>query len=161
MMVGNMNGMLDQYELRSNLGRRKGVKLSKTASIDSISWNKNDRFVACGMSEGSVVLFNTILVAPSKPMFAPSHKSFARCLDVNFSSYTISNLASAYEDGSVVCWDTNREMANLEFLRVHDQACTAVVFSPLNNMLALSGGIDAKINIYDLSSKRLILIFRI
>lgn len=154
MMVGNSNGLLDSYDLKSNLGRKKTLRLGKTTSIDNISWNKNDRFVACGTSDGSVVLYNSVLVAFSKPMFAPSHKSFSRCLDVNFSSYTISNLASAYEDGSVVCWDTNREVANLEFLRVHEQACTAVIFSPLNNMLAISGGIDAKINMYDLTAKR-------
>lgn len=160
--MANSLGLLDLYDFKSQSRGKKPLRVNKTSSsIDAISWSKNDRFIACGNADGSVVLYNTVLSVPSKPMLAQSHvkvlqqqQQMPKCLDVHFSSYTISYLVSGYEDGTVVCWDTNREVANLEFVRAHEQPCTSVVFSPFNNVLAISAGMDAKINIYDLSAKK-------
>lgn len=160
-MVGNSTGILDLYDFKSNTatGRKKSIVAvnESSAPINSLSWSKNDRLVACGTSDGILVLFNTITSKFSKNMVSLTHRKqslSSPCLDVSFSFFNPVNVASGYEDGTVVVWNTTKEVGHLEFFKAHDQACTGVVLSPINNTLAASGGIDAKLNIYDLNAKK-------
>lgn len=163
--IGNPNGSIDIFDFKSQTSRRRQLKSTIESPLDCISWSKNDRFIGCGSSDGSVVLFNTLLNTVTKPMRPPSHNrrnngnisnnntNNNACTDIFFSPLHPSNLASSYADGSVIIWDVNKEASSLEF-HDHDMNCTCVVFSPINKMLAVSGGLDSKINIYDTTKKK-------
>jgi WD40 repeat protein len=72
---------------------------------------------------------------------------------VQFSTHNKNRFASAYEDGCVAIWDTTKKEPVCT-LKEHEGPCTCVIFSPLNNILMATGGLDSSIGLYDTSAKK-------
>lgn len=62
-------------------------------------------------------------------------------------------LATGHENGKVAIWDAANGIKKSEFIN-HMSACTGLAFSPVNNLLLCSCGLDGKIQFYDIVSNR-------
>ena len=62
-------------------------------------------------------------------------------------------LASAYETGKIIVWDLVTLAKKVE-LQGHTQKCSGLAFSPVNNLLLTSCGLDGKIQFYDIGSQK-------
>lgn len=61
-------------------------------------------------------------------------------------------LASAYESGKIVIWDVSIEgspQAKHQLIG-RQKPCTSIAFSPVNNLLLCSAGMDQKIQFFDI-----------
>ena len=74
--------------------------------------------------------------------------------DVGYSFFKKSLLAAASDDGSLTLWDTNTNKLVTSFGDAHNAPTTALSFSPLNNLLLASSGLDKRVVCYDVNGKR-------
>lgn len=63
-------------------------------------------------------------------------------------------LASVSDDASLVVWDANARRSVHQFTRSHKAPATDLAFSPANDRLLLSCGLDKNIVLYDVLNKR-------
>lgn len=69
--------------------------------------------------------------------------------ETKFSPTQNKSLAVAYLTGVVTLWDVHSKVIKSKFT-AHSQACTDIAFSPVNNMLLCTVGLDEKINFLDI-----------
>ena len=62
-------------------------------------------------------------------------------------------MAIAYENGSLAVWDMHAKVLKHKFT-LHSLACTAIAFSPVNNLLMCSVGLDCRVIFYDIHENR-------
>ena len=67
--------------------------------------------------------------------------------------------AMALDDGSLSIWDAEKSQEYHNFPAVHSGPSTQLAFSPYNNMLVATVGIDRKLVLYDTVGKRLVIVF--
>lgn len=63
-------------------------------------------------------------------------------------------IASVSDDASLVLWDTNARRSVHQFTRSHKAPATDLSYSPSNDKLLTSCGLDKRIVLYDVLSKR-------
>lgn len=146
------------YDFKSQSARKRSWKVNQLDGyVNCICWSNNDRHIATGNSNGSIVLFNTLMNQFSKPyVFKPKANDNLNGFvnnSVTDLQYSTCNLASSYENGSVLVWDVNKEAPICEF-RAHDLPCTSMTLSPVSPMLMLSGGLDSNLILYDINTKK-------
>ena len=69
-------------------------------------------------------------------------------------------MASSYESGVICVWDLQaimsgsadaKKMSALRFrFAAHSNACSGLAFSPVNNLLICSAGLDSRIQFFDI-----------
>jgi WD40 repeat protein len=78
---------------------------------------------------------------------------------LQFSRFRRALLGAACDDGSLYLWDTNTKMQLRRFdaaAGAHHAPCTGLVFSPCNQMLLVSVGLDKSIICYDVTTNKLV-----
>ena len=73
---------------------------------------------------------------------------------VRYSNFKKSLLASCSDSGAVCLWDTNKRSLTHAFTDSHTSPAMGLAFSPLNEMLLMSVGLDKKIVCYDVQNKQ-------
>lgn len=58
-------------------------------------------------------------------------------------------MATSFESGVVALWDLQSKVLKQKFL-AHSSSCTGIAFSPVNNLLMCSVGLDEKIHFFDI-----------
>jgi WD40 repeat protein len=183
LVVGYATGAIDVFDFKSQTQKRKSFNMHAAApamdhdggaaggqvsfGINCIGWSKNDRYIATGNSNGTIILFNTVLTQMLKPWsfsYSTTKSSSsssqvttttaaAAVTALNYSSLNASLLAAAYDQGSVTIWDANKEQITLHH-RSHELAATCVSLSPVSAILMVSAGLDGQVILYDLKSKK-------
>jgi protein NEDD1 len=77
--------------------------------------------------------------------------------DLRFSPHKKSLLAACDDDGTVIVWDTTKninESVHVMFHQQHTAPASALAFSPLNITLFASAGMDRKIYFYSVMEKK-------
>lgn len=70
-------------------------------------------------------------------------------------SYTKKSLlAAVLDNGQVNLWDTNTRRLIQSFTDTHKAPVMGVAFSPINEMLMITAGLDKRINCYDVSTRK-------
>jgi WD40 repeat protein len=147
--VGTTIGTIQLYDLKgTGIKRKKEWRLqaNNDSIINCICWSKNSRYIATGNSEGSIVLFNSLLSTPSRPLNRQDEGILSGVTDIK--NATMNVLCSSYDDGSVIQWDIVKEK-QINHFKTHKSTCTSICPSPLNTMLMMSGGLDGIIACYD------------
>ena len=78
---------------------------------------------------------------------------------LQFSHFRRSLLAGACDDGALYMWDSNTKTQLRRFdsgAGGHSAPCTGLVFSPCNQMLLVSVGLDRNVICYDVNSNKVI-----
>lgn len=73
---------------------------------------------------------------------------------LQYSYHHHSMIASVSDDASLVLWDTGARRSIHQFTRSHKAPATDLMFSPANDKLLLSCGLDKNIVLYDVLNKR-------
>lgn len=153
--VGNLSGSLDIIDFNSHATKKRTYKLN--APLTCVTWNKNDRYIAAGCSNGSVSLYNAVINNMTKPLMpivnSPNGRPSA-ITSIQFSAVSSNLLGCSYDDGTVLIWDIHKETQHCLF-KEHNVPCTSFAFSPINNILMISAGLDG-LCCYDLTTKKLV-----
>ena len=72
---------------------------------------------------------------------------------VQYHHFKKSLLGSASDDGAINLWDTSSKRLLHSFVRAHKSPAMGLAFSPLNEMLMMSVGLDKRIVCYDVLGK--------
>lgn len=132
---------------------KKSFNLKSTVTCFSV--NQTDAYIAAGCQDGSISLLNLSSNQVSLPLTAP-RCSGQKITGLRYSITRPSFLGTSCESGTVSFWDCNANK-NLFNLSEHCAPCTGIAFSPVNEALALSCGLDKKLICHDTKAKKCVL----
>ncbi|XP_061696609.1 protein NEDD1 [Syngnathoides biaculeatus] len=128
-----------------------------TDEVTCVAFNSNDSLVASGSAGGHLLLYSLTTNTACKP-FGPGGQRPVR--DLAASRLKRSLLGSVSDDGSLSLWDANAQKELHVFRGAHKAPGSGVAFSPANELLLVSVGLDKKIVCYDAASKITLLTIR-
>ncbi|KAK3102805.1 hypothetical protein FSP39_014046 [Pinctada imbricata] len=119
--------------------------------VTTALFNKDDTHIASGSQSGEIIVYNVITGQGCKPMVAPKVHAIQQ---IEYSKTKKSLLGAASDDGSINLWDTNTRQLIHGFTGAHRAPATDLCFSPINDLLLTSVGLDKRIIFYDLKSMK-------
>ena len=132
-----------------------------SAAISACAYGDKDMLLASGSSSGDVLVHTTASPsAASEPQRiktggAGGYASAVRAL--KFSPFRRSHVAAAGEEAVVELFDTARSDApSLVKFTQHTGTVTGLAFSPVNELLLCSAGLDCRALFYDVQAKKLV-----
>ncbi|XP_004700811.2 protein NEDD1 [Echinops telfairi] len=84
------------------------------------------------------------------------HRSLKSVRHLKYSLFKKSLLGSVSDNGVVTLWDVNSQSAYHNFESTHKAPASGICFSPVNELLFVTIGLDKRIILYDTSSKKLV-----
>uniref|UniRef100_A0A6Q2WR68 Anaphase-promoting complex subunit 4 WD40 domain-containing protein n=2 Tax=Esox lucius TaxID=8010 RepID=A0A6Q2WR68_ESOLU len=138
-----------------NIWDLKGKRLHRTLKdhkeeVTCVSFNGSDSYIASGSTSGDIILHSITTNLSSK---AFGHGTNQPIHDLKYSVVKRSLLGSVSDSGSVVLWDANTQKELHVFDGAHKAPASGLAFSPANDLLFVTVGLDKKIVCYDTSSK--------
>ena len=124
-------------------------------AVTSISFSANDAHIVSGDAEGQVLIHGLVDQNLSATLPRPDEDR-APVRHLEFSRLRKSLLGTAMAHGTVHVWDINAATRPLVSFTQHTAACTGVVFSPVNDVLFCSAGMDGLIVFYDLQQQKIV-----
>ncbi|XP_037538543.1 protein NEDD1 [Nematolebias whitei] len=141
----------------------KTIKLHRSLKdhkeeVTCVSFNANGSCVASGSTSGDLVLHSLTTNLSSR---AFGHGSNQPIHDLRLSTVKRSLLGSVSDSGTVVLWDSNTQKELHVFDSAHKAPGSGLAFSPTNDLLFVSVGLDKKIVYYDTTSKKVLASIRV
>uniref|UniRef100_A0A8C7F341 NEDD1 gamma-tubulin ring complex targeting factor n=1 Tax=Oncorhynchus kisutch TaxID=8019 RepID=A0A8C7F341_ONCKI len=138
-----------------NIWDLKAKRLHRTLKdhkeeVTCVSFNGSDSYIASGSTSGDIIL-HSITTNLSSNAFG--HGINQPIHDLKYSVVKRSLLGSVSDSGSVVLWDANTQKELHVFDGAHKAPASGLAFSPANDLLFVTVGLDKKIICYDTSSK--------
>ncbi|XP_047336571.1 protein NEDD1-like [Impatiens glandulifera] len=136
-----------------DLQRKRCIKWLRghTATITGAMYNVKDEHLASISINGDLLLHNLASGARVTELKDP-HNQVLRVLDYSRMSRHL--LATAGDDGSVHLWDTTGRSPKVSWLKQHSAPTGGVSFSPSNDKIIASVGLDKKLYTFDSGSRR-------
>ena len=129
------------------------------SAITSCAYGDKDMLLASGSSSGDILVHTTAGLPSDEPQRIKTGAggSSTAIRTVKFSPFRRSHLASAGEEALVEYYDTARSDApSLARFTQHTGTVTGLAFSPVNELLLCSAGLDCKALFYDVQAKKLV-----
>ncbi|XP_031562509.1 protein NEDD1-like [Actinia tenebrosa] len=149
LLLGGKTKTLSVWDLKSK-SVKKTYKEHKDA-VSCLTFNHNDTTIASGALDGNILLHNVVTGQASSPLRQPNTQAIR---GLQYSYFKKSLLASVSDDGALNMWDTNARKMVTSFTNDHKAPATGLCFSPVNEMLLVSTGLDKKIVFYDVQGKK-------
>lgn len=121
--------------------------------ITSVTFNGNDSYIASGSMSGEIILYNVTTNLSSAPF---GHGSSQPVRHLRYSNVKKFLLGAASDSGSVTLWDAHSQNPLHMFDSAHKAPASGICFSPVNDLLLVTIGLDKRIICYDVSSKILL-----
>ncbi|KAG9149493.1 hypothetical protein Leryth_020519 [Lithospermum erythrorhizon] len=136
-----------------DLQRKRCIKWLKghTDSISGAVYNCKDEHLASISVNGGLILHNLASGAKATEMKDPNSQVL-RVLD--YSRISRHLLVTAGDDGSVHLWDTTGRNPKVSWLKQHSAPASGLSFSPSNDKIIASVGLDKKLYTFDVGSRR-------
>ncbi|CAH9097588.1 unnamed protein product [Cuscuta europaea] len=136
-----------------DLQRKRCIKWLKGHSdtITGAMYNCKDEHLASVSLKGDLMLHNLASGARAAELKDPNEQVL-RVLD--YSRISRHLLVTAGDDGSIHLWDTTGRSPKVSWLKQHSAPTTGVSFSPSNDKIITSVGLDKKLYTFDLGSRR-------
>ena len=147
---GGRDGVLHVWDVKSRAVRR--TFQDHINPVTCCTFNFNDKIVASSSDKGEIILTEVSSGSASAPLVGIGTDRI-NCLGYSF--FTHSLLASGDGSGSVSLWDVN-DRKLLKSFTDHNLPATSLSFSPLNDMLLCSTGLDKRIIFYDVCYKKIV-----
>jgi len=132
----------------------QGQKVSKSwklrEGVSSLAMDSKDTHLAAGGEAGAVQLVSLATGVVGSPLLADKCAGH-RLTSVRYSTVKQALLGSSCQSGVIAFWDCNTSKA-LFSLAPHCAPATALIFSPINENLALSVGLDKKLVCCDIKA---------
>ncbi|XP_069620553.1 protein NEDD1 isoform X2 [Ranitomeya imitator] len=148
---GGLDNTVNIWDLKSKRLHRS-LKDHKD-EITSVTFNGNDSYIASGSMSGEIVLYNVTTNLSSAPF---GHGSSQPIRHLRYSYVKKFLLGAASDSGSVTLWDAHSQNPLHMFDSAHKAPASGICFSPVNDLLLVTIGLDKRIICYDVSSKILL-----
>ncbi|XP_020615589.1 protein NEDD1-like [Orbicella faveolata] len=119
--------------------------------VSCLTFNWNDTAIASGSVNGDILLHNVMTGQASDPLRLSKTQAVR---DIQFSHFKKSLLGAVSDDGALNLWDSNTKKLSTSFASDHKGPATGLSFSPMNDMLLCSVGLDKRIVFYDVQQKK-------
>ncbi|XP_058207167.1 protein NEDD1-like isoform X2 [Rhododendron vialii] len=136
-----------------DLQRKRCIKWLRghTDTITGAVYNCKDEHLASISLNGDLILHNLASGARATELKDPNDQVL-RVLD--YSRISRHLLATAGDDGSVHLWDTTGRSPKVSWLKQHSAPTAGVSFSPSNDKVIATVGLDKKLYTFDSGSRR-------
>ncbi|KAM5169989.1 protein NEDD1 [Mantella aurantiaca] len=121
--------------------------------VTCVTFNNNDSYIASGSMSGEIILHNVTTNLSSTPF---GHGSSQPIRHLKYSFVKKYLLGAVSDTGSVTLWDTHSQNPYHMFESIHKAPASGICFSPVNDLLLVTVGLDKRIICYDVSSKILL-----
>ncbi|XP_069765784.1 protein NEDD1 isoform X2 [Narcine bancroftii] len=148
---GGLDNTVNIWDLKSKRCHRT-LKDHKEA-VNCVCFNWNDCYVASGSCSGDIIVHSITTNISSTPF---GHGKTQAVQDLSYSVFKKAMLGSVHDSGTVTLWDVNTQQVHHTFENAHKAPATGLRFSPVNDLLFATVGLDKKINCYDSSSKMIL-----
>ncbi|XP_066505335.1 protein NEDD1 isoform X2 [Hoplias malabaricus] len=148
LVSGGLDNTVNIWDLKTKRLHRS-LKDHKE-EVTSVSFNGGDSYIASGSTSGDIILHSITTNLSSKPF---GHGPNEPVHDLKYSLIKRALLGSISDSGSVVLWDANTQKELQKFEGAHKAPASGLAFSPANDLLFITVGLDKKIVCYDTSSK--------
>ncbi|XP_042119159.2 protein NEDD1 isoform X2 [Peromyscus maniculatus bairdii] len=148
---GGLNNTVNIWDLKSKRVHRS-FKDHKD-EVTCVAYNWNDCYIASGSLSGEIILHNVTTNISSTPF---GHGSSQPVRHMRYSLFRKSLLGSVSDNGVVTLWDVNSQSSYHSFDTTHKAPASGICFSPVNELLFVTIGLDKRIILYDTSSKKLV-----
>lgn len=149
LLVGGTDCSINVWDLKSR--KIKKTYKDHKGPVTCAQFNCNDTYIASGSETGEIILFNVVTGQGCSPMVAPKIQTIRQ---VQYSQFKKSLLGSVSDDGAVNLWDINTRRMLHSFSGSHIAPATGLNFSPINDILLMSVGLDKRIVCYDTQGKK-------
>ncbi|KFK24993.1 hypothetical protein AALP_AA8G052500 [Arabis alpina] len=122
-----------------------------TSTITGVMYNCKDEHLASVSVGGDLIVHNLASGSRATELKDPNGQVL-RVLDYSRSSRHL--LLTAGDDGTVHMWDTTGRNPKMSWLKQHSAPAAGVCFSPSNEKIIASVGMDKKLYTYDSGSRR-------
>ncbi|ESO05216.1 hypothetical protein HELRODRAFT_191412 [Helobdella robusta] len=150
-LAGGSNGLLHLWDIKSQKLRKTYKHASCKSMVTSCQYNLDDCLIAASHENGDVIFYNATSSVATGPISA-NNKSAIRCL--RFSYFCSNLLATVSDDGATRLWDATTRTHQHTYKNTHGAPATSLAFSPFNQLLMLTAGLDKKVVCYDVISKK-------
>ncbi|XP_050209828.1 protein NEDD1 [Mercurialis annua] len=136
-----------------DLQRKRCIKWLRghISTITGVLYNCKDEHLASISLSGDLILHN--LASGSRAAeFKDPYEQVLRVLD--YSRISRHLLVTAGDDGSVHLWDTTGRQPKVSWLKQHSAPTAGISFSPSNDKIIASVGLDKKLYTFDSGSRR-------
>ncbi|XP_006871868.1 PREDICTED: protein NEDD1 [Chrysochloris asiatica] len=151
LVSGGLNKTVNIWDLKSKRVHRS-LKDHKD-EVTCVTYNWNDCYVASGSLSGEIILHSVTTNLSSTPF---GHGSKQSVRHLKYSLFKKSLLGSVSDNGIVTLWDVNGQSPYHNFESTHKAPASGICFSPVNELLFVTVGLDKRIILYDTSSKKLV-----
>ncbi|KAL3521144.1 hypothetical protein ACH5RR_019293 [Cinchona calisaya] len=136
-----------------DLQRKRCIKWLKghMDSITGVMCNCKDEHLASISLNGDLMLHNLASGARAAELKDPN-KQVLRVLD--YSRISRHLLVTAGDDGSIHLWDTTGRSPKVSWLKQHSAPTSGIGFSPSNDKIIATIGLDKKLHVFDSGSRR-------
>ncbi|XP_040412535.1 protein NEDD1 isoform X1 [Cygnus olor] len=148
---GGLDNTVNIWDLKSRRVHRS-LKDHKD-EVTCVTYNWNDCYIASGSLSGEIILHSVTTNLSSTPFGYGSRQPVRH---LKYSSFKKSLLGSVSDSGNVTLWDVNSQNPYHNFENTHKAPASEICFSPVNELLLVTVGLDKRIILYDTSSKKLL-----
>ncbi|CAN8270091.1 unnamed protein product [Cochlearia groenlandica] len=136
-----------------DLQRKLCIKNLKghTSMITGVMYNCKDEHLASISVGGDLIVHNLTSGARATELKDPNGQ-ILKALD--YSRFSRHLLLTSGDDGTVHLWDTTGRNPKISWLKQHSAPTAGVCFSPTNDKIIASVGLDKKLYTYDSGSRR-------
>ncbi|CAN6887573.1 unnamed protein product [Brassica oleracea] len=137
-----------------DLQRKLCIKNLKghTSTITGVMYNCKDEHVASISVGGDLIVHNLASGARASELKDPNGQQILKVLD--YSRFSRHLLLTAGDDGTVHLWDTTGRNPKMTWLKQHSAPTAGVCFSPSNDKIIASVGLDKKLYTYDSGTRK-------
>nr|XP_010338485.2 protein NEDD1 isoform X1 [Saimiri boliviensis boliviensis]XP_010338486.2 protein NEDD1 isoform X1 [Saimiri boliviensis boliviensis] len=151
LVSGGLNNTVNIWDLKSKRLHRS-LKDHKD-EVTCVTYNWNDCYIASGSLSGEIILHSVTTNLSSTPFGHGSNQSVRH---LKYSMFKKSLLGSVSDNGIVTLWEVNSQSPYHNFDIAHKAPASGICFSPVNELLFVTIGLDKRIILYDTSSKKLV-----
>ncbi|XP_047597769.1 protein NEDD1 isoform X1 [Lutra lutra] len=151
LVSGGLNHTVNIWDLKSKRVHRS-LKDHKD-EVTCVTYNWNDCYIASGSLSGEIILHSVTTNLSGTPFGHGSNQSVRH---LKYSLFKKSLLGSVSDNGIVTLWDVNSQSPYHNFDSTHKAPASGICFSPVNELLFVTIGLDKRIILYDTSSKKLV-----
>ncbi|KAK6135887.1 hypothetical protein DH2020_030374 [Rehmannia glutinosa] len=136
-----------------DLQNKRCVKWLKghTDTITGVMYNCKDEHIASVSRKGDLILHNLASGTRAAELRDPNGQVLGA---LDYSRMSRHLLVTAGDDGSIHLWDTTNRSPKASWLKQHSAPTSAVSFSPSNDKIIASVGLDMKLYTFDSGSRK-------
>ncbi|XP_053643007.2 protein NEDD1 isoform X1 [Cherax quadricarinatus] len=121
------------------------------SNIAHISFSHNDSHITAATKKGSIFLLSVVNNSRAGPFKIFDNQAIT---DLAYSRVKKSLLGCCSEGGSVALFDSHANKVVHAFSSAHSSPASAILFSPVNELLMMSVGYDKKLACYNVQTKQ-------